>query len=248
MLIIIPIVAGLAPSFIWLLYFLRKDNHPEPNRMILKIFGVGMMITVAAAFIEFYVEETATIGMEFAKNISFLSSIYPALSGFSFIFIILASAFVEEFGKYLIVKEAVLSHPAFDEPVDTMIYMIVAALGFAAVENMLILLSLREFFHETTMYIIGFRFIGATFLHALCSATVGYFLALSLCEKNKKILLVLTGLTSATLLHGIYNFSIMKAGDNPNYIFLTVGILVYLAFFVSLSFKKIKARASTCKI
>lgn len=246
--IVIPIIAGLAPSFIWLLFFLRKDSHPEPNKMILKIFSIGMIITVAAAFIEFYVEETTDIGMEIAKNNAFLSSIYPILYNFSFIFIILASAFIEEFTKYLVVKEVVLSDPAFDEPIDAMLYMIITALGFAAVENMLILLSLKNFFNETTMYIIGFRFLGATFLHALCSATVGYFLALSLYEKKKKSILILVGLTIATLLHGVYNFSIMKADANPNYIFLTTAILIYLAFFVSLSFKKIKMRASTCKI
>lgn len=246
--IFFPIIIGLAPSFIWLLFFLRKDNQPEPNKMILKIFGVGMMITVAAAFIEFFIEETTSIGMKIAEGAAFLSSIYPILLSFSFIFVILASAFVEEFIKYLVVKEAVLSDPAFDEPVDAMLYLIITALGFAAVENMLILLSLKDFFHETTIYIIGFRFLGATFLHALCSATVGYFLALSLFEKKKKLIMLLTGLTAATLLHGIYNFSIMKAGDNINYIFLTVGVLVYLAFFVSLSFKKIKMKASTCKV
>ncbi|MCX6759797.1 MAG: PrsW family glutamic-type intramembrane protease [Candidatus Nealsonbacteria bacterium] len=248
MLIIIPIIAGLAPSFIWLLFFLRKDSHPEPNKMILKIFGVGMIITVAAAFIEFYIEGITTIGMEFVKNSAFLSSIYPILFNFSFIFVILASAFIEEFAKYLVVKEAVLNDPAFDEPVDAMLYMIITALGFAAVENMLILLSLRSFFNETTIYIIGFRFLGATFLHALCSAAMGYFLALSLFEKKKRLILLLTGITIATLLHGAYNFSIMKAGDNTNYIFLTAGILIYLAFFVSLSFKKIKMKASTCKV
>lgn len=246
--IAIPIIAGLAPSFIWLLYFLRKDRHPEPNRMILKIFGIGMMVTVAAAFIEFYIEKSADIGMQMVQSNAFLSSMYPAIYSFLFLFIILASAFVEEFAKYLVVKEAVINDPAFDEPVDAMLYMIIAALGFAAVENMLILLSLHNFFDERTLYIIGFRFIGATFLHALCSALIGYFLASSLCEKKKKVMFLSVGLTLGALLHGAYNFSIIKAGENPNYIFLTITILVYLAFFVSLGFTKIKAKASTCKI
>lgn len=248
MLFILPIIFGLAPSFVWLLFYLRKDKHPEPNRMVLKIFGMGMMITVAAAFVEFYIEKTADIGMTIAQNSPLLSSIYPAIYSFSFIFIIMASAFVEEFGKYLVVKEAVLNDPAYDEPVDAMLYMVIVALGFAAVENILILLSLSNFFDEKTMYIIGFRFLGATFLHALCSATVGYYLALSIFEKNKRSLLLLLGLTLGTLLHGAYNLSIIKAGENPNYIFFTATILIYLALFVSVSFRKIKLKASTCKI
>ncbi len=39
----IYIFFGLAPSFIWLLFFLRKDAHPESNPMILKIFFYGML-------------------------------------------------------------------------------------------------------------------------------------------------------------------------------------------------------------
>lgn len=244
--IAIPIIAGLAPSFVWLLIFLKKDRHPEPNRMILKVFGIGMLVTVTVAFIEFYIEGTA----------DFLSSMYPLLNNFFLLFVILASAFAEEFAKYLVVKEAVLSDPAFDEPIDAMLYMIIVGLGFAAVENMLILMSLPVFFSEATAYIIGFRFLGATFLHALCSAIVGYYLALSICEKKKKSLLVMQGITIATLLHGLYNFSIMKmVGDenftilakNTDYIFLTIGTLVFLALFAYLKFEKIKTKASVCK-
>lgn len=241
----IPIIAGLAPSFIWLLFFLRKDHHPEPNRMILKIFVIGMAITIVAAFIEFYVEKIMDIAMETAKAIAFTPS---ALYSFLFISVILISAFIEEFIKYLVVKEAVLKNPEFDEPVDAMLYMIIVALGFAAVENMMILMSLGNFFDQSTIYIIAFRFIGATFLHALCSATIGYFLAMSIFESKRKLSLLLIGISMASLLHGIYNFSIIKAEDNPNYIFLTISVLIFLALFVSLSFKKIRAKASICKI
>ncbi len=43
---------GLAPSIIWLLFFLRKDHHPESNSMVLRIFFWGMLATIPAALIE----------------------------------------------------------------------------------------------------------------------------------------------------------------------------------------------------
>ena len=50
--ILLIIILGLAPGIIWLLFYLRKDSHPESNRMIIKIFFYGMMITLLAALSE----------------------------------------------------------------------------------------------------------------------------------------------------------------------------------------------------
>jgi len=228
------IILGLAPSIIWLLFFLRKDTHPESNKMILKIFFYGMLITIPAALIE--------IGIAIFLD---KLNISPILILFLYWFI--GVALIEEFLKYLIVREKVLNNSEFDEPVDAMLYMIIVALGFAALENILVLLPTGKFFLET-LGISALRFIGATFLHALCSATLGYFLALSLFETKKRLRLIITGLTIATLLHGIYNFSIIKIADNSYYIFITIILLIGLACFVSFGFKKLKKTASICKI
>ena len=48
----IYIIFGLAPSIIWLLFYLRKDSHPESNRMVLKIFFYGMLAALPAVFLE----------------------------------------------------------------------------------------------------------------------------------------------------------------------------------------------------
>ncbi len=128
-----------------------------------------------------------------------------------------------------------------------MIYMIIAALGFAALENILVLLPGQgtfTFFQTAT--VSSFRFIGATFLHALCSGTVGFFLALSIFETKKRLRLIFLGLTIATILHGLYNFSIMKLDENFYYIYITIIILTALAFFVSFGFRKLKKIASVC--
>ena len=41
--IIIYVILGLLPSLTWLSYYLTKDLHPEPKKMILKIFLWGAL-------------------------------------------------------------------------------------------------------------------------------------------------------------------------------------------------------------
>ena len=226
---------GLAPSIIWLLYFLKRDTHPESNTMILKIFFYGMMITVIAALIE--------LGLE-----GLLESVAIYLPSFVYLAIyhLIVIALVEESLKYFIIRENVLKESEFDEPVDAMLYMIIAALGFAALENIFVLLPIGQHVVQT-ISISAIRFIGATFLHALCSGTIGYFLALSLLNRKKKYQLILTGIAISTFLHGLYNFSIMKAEDNVAYLFIPIILLTGLAFFVSFGFRRLKKMASVCK-
>lgn len=231
------IIFGLIPSIIWLLFYLRKDTHPESNRMILKIFFYGMLATFPAALMELGFSDF--LFKTFSK--SFFTTVLYTFIGI---------ALVEETLKYLVIKGKVLTNPEFDEPVDIMLYMIIAALGFAALENVLILFS-----PEIALKPIGvalsvtiFRFLGATFLHALCSGTVGYFLALSFFKAKKRMGLFSFGLSMAAILHGFFNYSIMKIEENSTWIILPIIILAGLALFVSLGFTKLKNLASVCKI
>jgi RsiW-degrading membrane proteinase PrsW (M82 family) len=227
------ILFGLAPSIIWLLFYLRKDTHPESNKMIIKIFLLGMLAAIPAALIELGIRPFV---------LPLLSSLF-----FSFLYVFLGIALVEEFFKYLVVKEKVLKNPELDEPPDLMIYMIVSALGFAALENLLILFGLGAFHFFETFFVALLRFVGATFLHALASGLLGYFLALSFFEPKRKKLLFLSGLFGAAALHGLYNFSIMELGGGLKML-IPVLILIGLAVFVSLGFKKLKKISSICKI
>ncbi len=247
-LFVLPIMFGILPSIIWLLFYLRKDAHPESAKMILKIFSWGIIITVLTAIVEIGAVSIINTGLEFLANLFISSSVVFFLYNFHFILGIIAIAFIEEFFKFLVVKEKVLSSSAFDEPLDAMLYMVIAGLGFAAMENILVLISLDKFFDENTIYIIGLRFLGATFLHALSSATLGYFLALSLIEEKKKSFFLAAGLVLATLSHSAYNFFVEKTAFNFNFIYALIILLTGLALFVSLGFKHLKTKTSVCKL
>ena len=90
-------------------------------------------------------------------------------------------------------------------------------------------------------------FIGATFLHTLCSALIGYFLAISFKKTKKRIWFLLTGILLATLLHGLYDFSIMTI-DGPLKIIIPAAILMLLAVFIISGFEKLKKVKSVCEV
>ena len=252
MIYIIFIIFGLLPSAIWLLFYLRKDAHPESNGMILKIFFYGMIAALIAAVIEIQ----AFGILQFLVGGKLQTFFFFLLSEFILI------ALVEETAKFLIVKEKVVNHSEFDEPVDTMIYMIIVALGFAAFENILVLSSL--FFPLLTKPAIGdmalvssLRFLGATFLHVLCSGLVGYFLALSFFETKRRLSLIIKGLGIAVILHGLFNISIMliERGTMQQNSLLFVSAIAFLiillsslAIFVSRGFRRLKKLKSVCNI
>ena len=217
---------GFLPSVIWLDFYLRKDAHPESKSMVLKVFLLGMLIAFPTALIEIILFKC-------------LGVFHFSLLVTSAVNMFIAVAFVEEFMKYAVIKHKVIKNKEFDEPTDAMIYMIIAALGFAAVENILILFPLSEFFEIFT--ISGIRFVGATFLHALCSATIGYFIALWYFRK-KSFSFVIFGALIAIMCHGLYNFSVISIGNGFKLAIPAI-ILACLALFVSWAFldlKKIK--------
>lgn len=227
------IFLGLIPSVLWLLFYLRKDKNPEPVGMILKVFFWGILAALPAVMIEMGILDF----MGNWKESSLLSSLIK---------IFLGVAFIEEFLKYLVVRDKALKNKEFDEPVDAIIYMIIAALGFAAAENILIFLSLGPNFIFADALSLGlFRFLGATFLHALCSGTFGYFLAVSIIKKRNRIFL--GGLAVVSLLHGLYNFSIIELAGPWN-VAIPLSILAGLALFLTKAFRKIKLLKSVSKI
>ncbi len=233
---------AIIPSILWLAFFLREDRRPEPKGMILKVFILGMISTVPVIILSLAVAMTMkTMGVP---------SYLVTLIGVIFI-----AAVTEEVFKYLVVRLSVLESPHCDEPSDLMIYAITAALGFAAMENVLFLFPGREALFEATPIfylrelITGsiIRFVSGTFLHALVSGVMGYFLALSIMHTRYRKRLVLTGLTIAILLHGLYNFSIMASEDNGSWFLMAPILLLSLFIIVLYFFSRTRKMPSICK-
>lgn len=224
-------LGGILPALIWLRYWLRKDNiHPEPTSMIVKTFLLGMgMVPVAfilQSIINFGLLEG--YGEEIILRGGFVSAI-----------IVIVWSAIEEFVKYSAARNVGLKSKSNDEPIDVPIYMITAALGFAALENMLFLISPLLEGNLGDAFLTGnMRFIGATLLHVTSSALIGVFGALSyFFKKELKRMYIISGFIMATLLHALFNLFIINNNDIAYLGFITVW---FFAVLISVILEKIK--------
>lgn len=214
------IAGGFIPSLLWLWFWLKEDNKPEPRANLIYTFVAGMVAVPLAMVFEY------------------VTLFYIGLTGS---FSLLAWAFIEEILKYGAVRKVAFSRPSFDEPVDAIIYMITAALGFASLENTLFII--KTFYDGgilSGLDIGNMRFIGATLLHTASSAIVGAFIAFSL-RKNRKNLKRNTyiGITVAGLLHFIFNYLIMEnGGGNVLKILMPLWFIIIVLIFI---FEKVKS-------
>ena len=218
---------GLAPSIIWLLFYLRKDSHPEPNWMIRKVFLWGMLVTIPA------------IALELAMK-SFILNIPLAQEMKMFLYFFLGVALVEEWLKYIVVRTLVFYKAQLNESVDVMIYMIISALGFAALENIFLLSGLGPFSPISNIVALSaVRLVGATLLHALASGLFGYFIARAFLEPKKGPSYFFMGLLASSLLHALFNFAILELEGTARML-LPLALLAGLAVIVSFFFERLK--------
>lgn len=215
----IAFLAGLIPALFWVWFWLREDSlKPEPYFLIAISFIAGMAVVPMVLPLQ-----------NLAKDL---------YSGDT---LILVWVIVEELLKYAVALALVLWNREVDEPIDMVIYMIVIALGFAALENALFIFNPLMVGDYLNSALTGsFRFLGATLLHVLASGTVGVCLALA--YYKSKIVQVLAGtfgLFMAIVLHALFNFSIMDASGET---FLVVFLFVWMGIIILfLLFEQIKS-------
>lgn len=106
------IVLALAPALFWFWFFARQDKHPEPARVLLRVFFWGVLMVIP------------TTVLESSIDTFFGSKVLIALTGL-----------IEEGFKFL-AASGIAKHKNFDEPIDGLIYSTAAALGFATLENL----------------------------------------------------------------------------------------------------------------
>lgn len=217
------LLGGVLPSLLWLAFWLREDyRHPEPRSLLLKTFLLGM----------------ASVGLV----LPFQNAVDNWLPGFAFLAILLWVIFEEVF-KFGAAYVGGINSRDDNEPVDPMIYMVTAALGFAAMENTLFLIE--PLARDGPMHGIitgNLRFIGASLLHVVSSGIVGASLAFSFYKlRGARIRMVVIGLIFAIVVHAIFNLALIH-WDTYGTIFgfglIWVGVISLL-----LAFERAKAIA-----
>jgi RsiW-degrading membrane proteinase PrsW (M82 family) len=214
----IAFLSGLIPALFWVWFWLREDSRkPEPFFLIAISFIAGMAVV--------------PIALPLQK---------VAIDLYSGLDVMIVWVVVEELMKYAVALAIIFWNREVDEPIDMVIYMVVLALGFAALENALFIFNpLIAGDYLGSALTGGFRFLGATLLHVLASGTVGVFLALAYYKpKIVQVLAGTFGLFMAIVLHALFNFFIMGASGGT---ILTVFLFVWMGIIILfLLFEKIK--------
>jgi protease PrsW len=217
--IALAFVGGFIPALFWLWFWLREDaKHPEPKSLIILTFVLGMAAVPLAFPLEQYTHR-------FTENIFVIFIIW---------------AVIEELLKNGAAYLGSLREDAMDEPVDPVIYMITAALGFAALENTLFLLG-PDIVYDFTAALIttNVRFIGATLLHVVSSACIGASISFAFHKKKEfRLEYFLIGFTAAVALHALFNYFIIQGGAGM--MFVWFGCIWILVIALILLFERIK--------
>ncbi|HVX90714.1 MAG TPA: PrsW family glutamic-type intramembrane protease [Candidatus Paceibacterota bacterium] len=218
--VVYAFLAGIVPALVWLVFLLREDaKNPEPKRLIALAFLAGMAAVILALLLEHMACES--LG-------GCTATPRPP--------VILAWAVVEEVLKYLVVAGAILWRKDVDEPLDYVVYMLTAALGFAALENALFLMAPFAAGQYTQGILTDdLRFVGSTLLHIIASSIIGFALAFSVrFEALLRTVIAGTGLILAVALHALFNLLIISQGGSsalPAFFTVWTGIIVLFALF-----------------
>ncbi len=212
-------LGGILPSLVWLWFWLKEDRKKlEPKGLLAIVFIMGMIAVVCVLPIQKFIQ-------------TLVSSNEWRLIGW---------ASVEEIMKYLAVLVVLYRTNYVDEPVEWPIYMITAALGFAALENTLFLIKPLSIGATAVSLLTGqLRFLGSTLLHTVSSGILGIALGLTFNLKGfRRLWHIFVGFVLAIALHSVFNFFIIKNNGSD---FLEVfAFLWVVTVVVMLMFEKVR--------
>lgn len=235
-------LGGLLPSLVWLYFLLKEDSRcPEPKHLIALAFVAGMGAVPLALPLEKL--SCLLLGMNDLGHCTTADFNLNVMASW---------AMIEETLKYIMAALFILWRRQVDEAPDYVIYMITAALGFAAAENMLFLVDPLSGGHIAVgIMTTNLRFLGSTLLHVVASAILGLTFAFTGHFKPvTRTLAAATGLILAIALHTAFNALIMSQGTSSAlmafFLVWVVTVIVLAAFEVLKYFQYGDRPANTC--
>ena len=207
----------IVPSLLILIYFFLSDKFKEPKGTIALVFGLGVLICLPAGIINEFMEVN-------------FSNIFSERLLYSF----LGPAWGEEILKFLILYTIVLKRNEFNEPMDGIVYGVVASLGFATYENYDYVFRLAETWNIDPAQMALWRSYSAVPMHGLNGCIMGFYFGKYAFTADKKYLVL--SLLIPFLLHGFYNFL-----EYPFH-YMIVGIMIVYAIILHSDLKKLQLK------
>ncbi len=219
----LSLALAVVPALIIVIYFYRKDRaKPEPKRIIIRIFLLGLLSTVPAIFIELGLDELRGLLNPCYRLL------YPVFKAF------IVAGLVEESLKLFIVMKFVFRKKCFNEVMDGIVYTVIAGMGFACLENVLYVLG-----NGIAVGIL--RAFTSIPMHASVSVIMGYWIGMAKFSENRRSRrkLIMKGFLLAVLFHGLYDLCIFAIPYWSEFVLL--GLPPVLVWAIILAKRKIKA-------
>ena len=215
------LLVTILPSILIVLFFVKSDRFKEPTKQIVKVFFLGILITIPAYFLNTYLSE-----IWYTTNAS-----EGLISSF------LTAAPVEEGLKLSVLYFFVYKMKDFNEPIDGIVYGVTVSLGFATLENIYYVYLLADYFETTSMTLAILRSFSAIPAHAVFGIFMGYFFMKYVFIKKGDNLIFAFVVPFA--LHGCYN---LFTSSN----FFVSLILILIAWIVAIRmFSRLKKTQKT---
>lgn len=201
------LLISLAPVAIIAGYIWFRDKYErEPLRLLILSLLAGAMIIIPVGLTEWML---AKVGASFG-NLSLV-----AWKSF------VVAAFPEEGFKYLALFLLIWNNREFNDKYDGIVYGTFISLGFAAVENILYVVSQG--------YVTGLvRAFTAVPAHAIFGITMGFYFGFAKFYPKKRNSMMARAFFIPFLLHGIYDFILLTGIDWLWVVFL--GFVFFLYF------------------
>lgn len=188
---ILLIILGILPALVIIFYILRFDSYnQEPRSLLAALFLSGMLICYPVYHLEVFLDRLVynTFGQ---------TGVFYLL-----VKVIVVVALVEEGFKFIAARLIGFWHKNFDEIYDGMIYCVMVGMGFAAVENVLYVVS-------NGVSVAIARALTAVPVHAVFGLLMGYYMSLSKFDPYKRGLYAVLSLAAPVALHAAYDFLLM---------------------------------------
>jgi RsiW-degrading membrane proteinase PrsW (M82 family) len=205
---------ALAPVFVIAIYIYFRDKYEkEPVGQLVKSLLVGCLITLPIVYTE-----------------HFLTAIMPNFgNGWpAFYTAFVVAGTTEEVFKFLALFILIWANRNFNDKFDGIVYAVFISLGFAAVENI-------GYVFQHGLSTGYTRAILSVPAHALFGITMGFYFGLAKFYPAQRIILLVKSLGFPILLHGIFDYILMRGDERFMVLFIP-----YVVFLYIFGFRKMK--------
>jgi len=212
------LISSITPVVIFMFLIYNKDSIKEPTGVLMKCFFGGFLSVILTLII--------------ARFISPIGAGFSSAFGKSFFDAFLQASFPEELSKFIFLYWIVWKHKEFDQHFDGIIYAVFVSMGFALIENLM-------YVYKGGMSAALVRAVLAVPGHGFFGVAMGYYFSLAKFHTGpKKNEFMAKCLFVPIILHGLYDFALMYAGNSANNPLLAITLIIAFTIIVIAIWKR----------